>query len=285
MAKPLIKWAGGKSKLIDQLLELQPMYFRRVIEPFAGSAAFSLRFPEKLGIVADTNLPLVVFHSVIARLNPTDVFVMADMLDKEYNGLPDMETKSIFYYSARDDLNRLVKKIGTLAGDEYNELAMLFWFINKTCFNGLWRENKSGIFNVPWGKRTSVNLSGHDIDSAHQALRNKQVVQADFRFVVEAAQPGDLVYADPPYHTDSDSFTSYTARGFGAEQHKALAAKLKEAWKRGVHIMASNSDTELVRDLYGSWAELHEVDAHTAISRDPKSRGKRREFIIVAEAS
>lgn len=283
MTKPLLKWAGSKYKVLDRLLEFFPDKPRRIIEPFAGSAAVSLQFPRIRGIIADENMALVRFHAIVAGLPPSEILIQGGQLDMRYNGLETIEEKKHFYYALRDEFNAHVRDEVVSGSSDRVRTGMLLWFLNKTCFNGLWRENKKGQFNVPFGQRESLNLAGHDVEPVHKALRNKTMIHSDFGWTIRAAQPGDVIYADPPYYTEDGSFTSYSSTPFGREQHARLARELRDAHKRGVHIVASNSNTDFVRELY-EWAEIHEISAPTSISRDAKSRGKRRELVIRALA-
>jgi len=280
--KPLLKWAGSKYKLIDRLLPHFPNNMDRLIEPFVGSAAVSLQFPQIRGVVGDQNMALARFHAIVAGLEPREILLQAAQLDKQYNRLH-MEAKHEFYYAMRDEFNGHVRQERETGSSDRIRTGMLLWFLNKSCYNGLWRENRAGKFNVPFGWRESLNLAGHDVESVHKALQNKSVVHADFTTTIRRAWRGtDVIYADPPYHTESGAFTSYTGT-FGEEEHRQLAAELRSAWERRVTIIASNSDTELVRELYGDWASMIEVEAPTSISRNPDSRGMRKELIIVAK--
>jgi DNA adenine methylase len=205
-------------------------------------------------------MALARFHAIVAGLPPSELLIQGGQLDMRYNALETMEEKKHFYYALRDEFNAHVRDERLTGMSDRIRTGMLLWFLNKTCFNGLWRENKKGQFNVPFGKRESLNLAGHDVEPVHKALKNKEIYHCDFSWAIRASRPGDLIYCDPPYHTEKDAFTSYTGDGFGKEEHTRLARELREAYGRGVHVVISNSNTEFVRDLY-EWAEINEVKA------------------------
>jgi DNA adenine methylase len=278
---PIIKWAGGKRRLIDQILDLFPDKFNDIIEPFAGSAAVSLQFPEKFGVVCDINKPLTFFHATVAMSDPGELTEKAAELDDEYNSMETMAEREEMYYEARVRFNRYLSMMrpGERVSDEaQKEIAMLFWFLNKTGYNGLYRVNKKGQFNVPFGKRKKLRLANHDIPGAHDALKTKVIGFHGFRTSIMFASPGDVLYADPPYY--KENFTAYTANGFSERDHRDLASELFKARKRGVYVVVSNSDCPFVRELYRGM-DFHEVEGSTSISRSADGRGGRSELLIV----
>jgi DNA adenine methylase len=253
-SRPFLKWAGGKGQLLEQLRPLLPTHYRRYFEPFAGGAAlfFSLRPPRAL--LADVNAELIDCY-VATR---DDVEGVIKALGHYRYGVED-------YYRARAVDRTTLPLV---------ERAARTIYLNKTGYNGLYRVNRAGKFNVPMGRYTNPMLC--DAANLHACSRDLQRVDlrvADFEDIASRAKPGDFVYFDPPYVPVSDSadFTSYVPGGFGNDQQRRLAAVFTSLARRGVHAMLSNSDTPTVRELYRGFR----IDAVLA-ARFINSRGSRR---------
>jgi len=266
-AKPFVKWAGGKKQLAARLLELFPKTIKTYYEPFLGGGAifFALassgRF--KMAAVNDFNSELVNVYRVV-RDFPGELM---EQLQK----LP--ITKDIFLElraKRPEDFNPVRRAARTI-------------YLNKTGFNGLYRVNKAGIFNVPWGKYNNPSLFNEEnIKACSEALSQVKITEKDFAEVVQEAGSGDLVYFDPPYVelSKTSNFKSYTSSGFTLDDQYRLAACFRELRDRGSAVVASNSDTEIVRELYKDW-EIHEVQARRAINSKADRRGPVGELIIV----
>lgn len=265
--KSFIKWVGGKTQLLPHLLELAPKEFKSYHEPFLGGGALFFALEPETAYLSDFNPRLInAFRCVKEDLQG----VVSHMRTFK-------RTKECFY-EQRDLLN----KEGSVFFAEA-EAAARFIFLNKTCFNGLWRENAGGGMNVPYGgDRSGKFLDESNLMACSIALRasNLYLSSHDFGEVDNHADEGDFVYFDPPYiPLTATSFVDYTADGFGAPEQlrlRGLAVSLKS---RGVHVMLSNSDTPLVRELYKGF-DLHEVQARRSVNSDGMGRGKVGELII-----
>ena len=264
--RPFVKWAGGKRQLLEQLRPLLPTRFGRYFEPFAGGAALFFALGRKDAVLADMNAELI------------DVYLaVRDEVDAVIEALRGYRYGEAHYYRAREaDPGKL-----TLP-----QRAARTIYLNRTGYNGLYRVNRAGKFNVPMGRHTNPMLC--DADNLHacsRALRGTDIRVADFEAVASRAKAGDLVYFDPPYVPVSGTadFTSYVAGGFGAEQQRRLAALFARLAARGVHAVLSNSDTPAVRELYAGF-RIEKVLAARFINSRGSRRGKVGEVVVVGTA-
>lgn len=268
-----LKWCGSKGTLASTLSSLLlPMLAQggRYIEPFLGSAAvfFALRARGWKGeaILSDLLEPLVNFYSEISPF-PEIVYRVTLDIEAGYRASND---KRAYYKHQRQNFNE------GLGGPCYR--AGLFLWLNHRCFNGLWRTNKEGKFTTDWGGPRSYLPSLARLQEASRHLENAWPYCTDFEWTIAQTQPGDVVYADPPYAVGY----RYYAGSFN-EQHQArLASCLKAAWERGVTVIASNSDTPEIRVLY-SWAEITPVSLRYRVSRENWTKGQ--EVILVARGA
>lgn len=273
MARPFIKWAGGKTQLLPELLRHAPQRFGRYHEPFIGSAAlfFALHARGRLtgAVLSDSNAELIgVYRSVRDAVEP-----LIDALRGHAVHAGDRD----YYYEVR----------GWDRRPDWPERAMVeraarMIFLNKTCFNGLHRVNRSGHFNVPFGRYDNPTVCDEpNLRAASGALQGVELLVTDFESVLERVAPGDLVYFDPPYLplSATSSFTAYTRDAFGATQHRRLAAVFAALVERGCHTLLSNSSNPLVTELYGSYP-MSEVAARRAINSVAARRGMIREIIV-----
>lgn len=236
--KPFLRWAGGKSRLVSKLLPYVPPSdsYERYIEPFLGSGALFFKLEPKSAILADMNLHLINCYRQIAW-KPNDV----------WNKLQEHKTQDSrkYYDSVRDS----GLDTGTVV-----ERAAFFLYLNKTAFNGIFRVNKSGKFNVPYGTKRSDDswISLEELKSVSKCLRVAEFKVGSFEDTCKEAKKGDFVYLDPPYPPlrKSANFTHYTADGFGAEDQKKVAETFKALHEKGCLVMMSNSDQEVIRGLY-----------------------------------
>ncbi len=264
--KPFVRWAGGKTQLLPKLLEFAPKQFNCYYEPFVGSGALYYALQPSSAVLNDTNSKLI--NAYIHVCNDVQSVI---------SHLRTLERSKVCYYQQRELLNaEKIEQLDALS-------AARFIFLNKTCFNGLWRENAKGYFNVPYGgdrKRSShVNMLNL-IECSIRLRCSTKFMNLDFENAVSTAQEGDFVYFDPPYiPIKTSSFVDYTSQGFDYKQHLRLrdvATKLKS---RGVQVMISNSDTQLTRQIYAEF-NCHEVLARRNINRNASGRGKVGELII-----
>jgi len=261
-AKPVLKWAGGKTQLLPILLRALPRAYERYLEPFMGGGALLFRLAIPGAIAGDSNQDLMQFYSVL-REDP-------DELAKAAGSIP--VTKTDFYRVRSADPSSLGRV----------ERAARFLYLNKTCYNGLYRVNRRGHFNTPFGGRTNVRVVDRAaLRRASGVLKETELLAADYREVLRGAQPGDLVYLDPPYVAlgGYSDFKRYTRELFDHRMHVDLASEVRGASDRGVRVLLSNSGTETVRSLYHGF-HIAEVDATRQINCKPSGRGRITELLI-----
>ncbi|HEX3772319.1 MAG TPA: DNA adenine methylase [Polyangiaceae bacterium] len=261
-ARPFLKWAGGKGQLLAQLRPLLPAAYRRYFEPFAGGAALFFALAPKRAVLADVNAELVDCYKA-AR----------DDVDGVIAALGEHRYEAEHYYRVR-----AVDPASLAPADR----AARTIYLNRTGYNGLYRVNRAGKFNVPMGRYTNPLLCDADnLRACSKALAGVVVRRADFEQAVEGARAGDFVYFDPPYVPVSDTadFTSYVPGGFGADQQRRLADLFAALARRGVHAVLSNSDTPSVRDLYRGF-RIHRVLASRHINSRGTRRGKVGEVVV-----
>ena len=239
---PFVKWAGGKRQLIPQIREGMPEKYNDYYEPFVGGGAVIFDLLPANALINDINKALINTYRIIC--NESDAFL------KEVNRLDnDMwEDGKKYYYSIREHYN------DKLMRSEYDvELAALFVFINKHCFNGLYRVNGKGLFNVPYNNSRRVSVDEDVIIATSEYLRGVTIIDGDFEQACKNAKKGDFVFIDSPYAPlNPTSFESYTKEGFDIESHKRLAKLYDELTARGCYCMLTNHNTELINELYGN---------------------------------
>jgi len=265
--RPFVKWAGGKTSLLPILMMYIPNSFRRYFEPFLGGGAlFFALYREGLikeAILSDVNKELMdTYLAIRDRLNEVIDILNSYPHDRD------------FYYMLRS------KDPSTLS---LPERAARFIYLNKTAYNGLYRVNRKGQFNVPFGRYKNPNYKDFEnLRAVSEALKVADLRCTSFEFVLDFARSGDFIYFDPPYHPVSDtaSFTQYTSDGFTQEHQKKLAEVFKELSKRGVYAMLSNSDTPFIRELYRGF-RLIEIEAPRFINSNSRRRKGWRELLIL----
>lgn len=239
---PFVKWAGGKRQLIPQIRDRMPEKYNDYYEPFVGGGAVIFDLLPVNALINDINKALINTYRTIC--NEPDAFL------KEVNRLDnDMwEDGKKYYYSIREHYN------DKLMRSEYDvELAALFVFINKHCFNGLYRVNGKGLFNVPYNNSRRVSIDEDVIMATSEYLRGVTIKDGDFEQACKNAKKGDFVFIDSPYAPlNPTSFGSYTKEGFDIESHKRLAKLYDELTARGCYCMLTNHNTELINELYGN---------------------------------
>jgi DNA adenine methylase len=267
VASPIVKWVGGKTKLLPELIARMPERFNRYYEPFAGGAALFFRLAPKRAVLADSNPDLIGLYTAVAA----DVNAVIRRLQAHRD-----HHDEAHYYDMRTRWNDRDHEWST------PERAAAFIYLNKTCFNGLWRVNRSGAFNVPIGRYTDPPICVPEaLRAAQQVLSRAEIRRADYRTAVKDARAGDFLYFDPPYDpvTTTSSFTSYTADAFGADEQRALADTARELVARGCHVMLSNSDTPFMRSIYKGF-RIDRVKCARAINSNAAKRGDVDELII-----
>ncbi len=264
-AKPFVKWAGGKRQLLDELTKGLPG-FENYHEPFLGGGALFFRLEAerkiKTAYLSDSNGELINTYSVIkSRV----LELMAELSSPIY------ANNETAYYKIR--ASRPASKI---------ERAARFIYLNKTAFNGLYRVNSKGGFNVPFGRYTNpMILDSKNLMLVHRALQTDELYCGDFTVVQKNAKQGDLVYFDPPYFpiSKTSNFTSYTKDGFFENEQMKLMRTFKALDARGCYVLLSNSHSDLIADLYAEF-NPEVVYASRAINCKGDKRGKIKELIV-----
>lgn len=263
-AKPFLKWAGGKRQLLPELLKHVPEKIRTYREPFLGGGALFFALADRLtdARLSDANAELVTAYDGIKHF---DLGRIESLLRHHES------THSREHF-------RSVREARDLPW--YAATARMI-YLNRAGFNGLYRVNKSGQFNVPWGKRETVSFDYDNLRACSSALQSAQVFTADFRVAIAEAQDGDFVYCDPPYVPNSETanFTTYTRDGFTLEDQHALKRCALAAKERGANVLLSNSDTWKTREIYEGW-NMRTVQARRSINRDGAKRGPVGELLI-----
>jgi len=239
--RPLMKWAGGKTQLLPQLVAAVPPAYGRYIEPFVGGGALFFHLRPAEAVVADSNGELISMYRAVA-----------DDPDAVFESLQLMKNTEEFFYEIRS------RDWSTLPA---TEAAARMLFLNRACFNGLYRVNRKGEFNVPFGRYTRLSLPdlGH-LRTAARVLRSAEIVEGDYLAVLSRyAPPGDLVFLDPPYvpvGVDSD-FKRYTKEQFSEDDHRRLATEVHRLVDLGCNVLLTNANHPLVHELYkGFQAEV-----------------------------
>ena len=239
---PFAKWAGGKRQLIPQIRERMPEQFNNYYEPFVGGGAVIFELLPQNAVINDINRALINAYQMICE-HPQEFLQEINRLDAEM-----WEDGKEYYYSLREHYNDKLMK------EEFDvELAALFVFINKHCFNGLYRVNGKGLFNVPYNNSRRSSVDEKSIMEISEYLRNVRIISGDFEVACEGAGEGDFVFIDSPYAPlNPTSFESYTKEGFDIESHRRLANLFDELTTRGCYCMLTNHNTELINELYGN---------------------------------
>ena len=273
-ATPIIKWVGGKGRLLSQLAPLLPPAAeeRRHVEPFIGGGAmFFARRPER-ALLSDVNPELIGVYKAVRD----DV----DGVISELSRLASAGHAAEAYYGVRTRYN--AERRARASKTTQTSRAAMFVYLNKTCFNGLHRVNRSGEFNVPAGKYKNPRiLDAENLRAASAALANADLRCAGFEELLGSARPGDFVYLDPPYVPASTTanFTAYAQDGFGPADQERLRDVYRELDRRGCRLMLSNSDVPAVRELYREW-RIDVVMAPRAVSCDGAGRQSVAEVVV-----
>jgi len=273
MAEPVLKWAGGKRQLLPQIMELMPRDFkdRRFHEPFFGGGAVTFYIEPKSGTINDINKKLINFY-----------VVLRDFVDELIEDAKQHKNEKEYYYRVRAEFNRIVREGFEIPNIR---LASLLLYLNKTAYNGLYRENKKGEFNVPFGRYKNPTIVDEErLRQASKVLKNLEIYNIDFSYILDIAKPGDVVYFDPPYHPVSDTakFTQYYKDDFSPEDQVRLRDVCLELHEKGVFFILSNSYAQPVRKLYEGIEhfDVITVYAKRAINSKADRRGPVKEILV-----
>lgn len=269
--KPFVKWAGGKRQILDKLKKYAPDEFNTYYEPFIGGGALLFELSPKKAVINDSNKELMNVYNVL--VDEKKFSKMCKVLNSY-----EVNHNEEFYYEIR---NKDRNKVAYSRLSDYTKAARTI-YLNKACFNGLYRVNSKNEFNVPFGKKEKVNTydGGNLITvSNYLTMNDIKILSVDFEEAVKDAKKGDFVYFDPPYDSDTATFNSYTEEGFGKEEQRRLARVFKELDERGVYVMLSNHNTMLVNELYKDY-NIHVIEAKRNINSKGNKRGNVEELII-----
>ncbi len=272
--QPFVKWAGGKRGLLEQILPLFPKKFNDYYEPFVGGGAVFFELfskgilKNKKVILSDINSELVNTYNVIKN-NPFELISKLEEYKEQHS--------KEFYYQIRElDRKEDYKNFSNI------EKATRFIYLNKTCFNGLYRVNKKGYFNTPMGSYKNPNIVDRNVIlSASEALKNVTIKHQSFKEVLKEAKKDDLVYFDPPYYplNDTSNFTSYDSNCFLEDEQFELFEVFDKLSDMDVKVVQSNSDTDFIKELYKKY-DIKIVNANRFINSKSNGRGKITEVLI-----
>ena len=258
---PFLKWAGGKRWLVTQYSHLFPTNIQHLIEPFCGSSAIFFSLKPTTSTLSDTNTRLI--EGYISIRDDVDKFV------ELFNSFASRHSRT-FYYELRD------KQFS-----DPTERAAQFVYLNRVCFNGIYRENLSGKFNVPLGSKDSAKLSTDDFYAVSNALASTHLLNCDFQQIIDNSKLGDLIYVDPPYVTkhNFNGFAKYNQKIFSWDDQERLANAVIRAHLRGVSIILSNADHPDVRALYEPHLQVFSLERPTVIASKSEYRGRTTEMV------
>lgn len=284
--KPFIKWAGGKSQLLDEIRKKYPAKIERYCEPFVGGGAVLLdvlaNFQPKEVLINDINPELTNTYIQI-RDNAEGVIAALSEMQGDFWNMDDKKRKE-YFYSKRERFNELIK-----INASTEEKAVLFIFINKTCFNGLYRVNGKGLYNVPIGSYKKPPIcDAENIRLISGLLQNVKVQCGDYSECADFIDDNTFVYIDPPYRplSETSSFTSYAKTEFGDEQQIQLGHFIEKISEKGAKVAASNSDPHNIDENDNFFDEIYKmfkierVSAKRMINSDSKGRGTISELLI-----
>jgi DNA adenine methylase len=271
--RPFLKWAGGKSQLLAQYSELFPKTYRNYYEPFLGGGAVFFNLRPKRSFLSDINLEIINVYRCIRD----QVEGIITQLHHHY-----LHHDESYYYDVRSRVEETAEWFWT--GNNVERAARIL-YLNKTCFNGLYRENSKGHFNVPIGRYKNPSIYDPDLLRAcAKQLKTARIEPVGFEDVLRRARSSnDFVYFDPPYHplNQTSSFTSYTRYSFNEADQIRLRDTFERLRDRGVHVMLSNSDCEFIRDLYSGF-NIHTIYASRNINSQGSKRGKITEVLVTS---
>jgi DNA adenine methylase len=274
--RPFAKWVGGKRQLVQQFKDMNlypPEGFdpqkATYFEPFVGGGAMFFDLLPQKAFLSDMNAELVTTYNVIK----SDVEALIKELKKHKKN----DNKEYFLKVRAQDL----AKLSDIA------IASRFIYLNRTGFNGMYRVNRSGQFNIPYANNKNPLICDEEnLQKVHDALKNTKILHQDYKKVLEKAKKGDFVYFDPPYYpvNATSSFTSYTKEGFFEKEQEELKDAFVELHKRGCFVMLSNSDTPFINELYSGInksIKIHKVYAGRSINSKGTGRGKIKEVVVI----
>jgi len=273
LAQPFLKWAGGKRQLLPEIRKYIPKRRGLYFEPFVGAGAVFFDVQPQEALINDANKELINCYRVI-KANPEDLINLTRQ-HQQHN------TREYYYHLRSLDRETSFKTLSEV------ERAARIIYLNKTCYNGLFRVNSQGQFNVPYGNYRDPQIIDNIIIRAVSRYLNEaqvEITDDDFEEAVSGAERGDFVYFDPPYDplTDTASFTGYDLNDFAKDEQKRLKKVCDDLTHRGCQVLLSNSATDFIYDLYSDKSRytIKEVEAGRRINSIPTGRGKINELLI-----
>lgn len=270
LISPILKWVGGKRQLLDEIMPNINHNCLTYIEPFVGGGAVFFELQPNKAIINDYNTELINVYEMV-RYNPDELIKALQEHDKN--------NSEEYFYEVRG-LDR-TKEFGNL--DNIEKAARIL-YLNKTCYNGLYRVNSAGQFNSPYGKYKNPNIVNATTIKAMSKFLNKsgiEILNGDYKVAMRRARKGAFVYLDPPYMpiSSSSSFTGYTENGFGYDKQVELKQECDKLRSKGISFLLSNSDCPEIRDLYYDYS-IRTVQAKRSINSNTKKRGEINEVLI-----
>jgi len=260
--RPFLKWAGGKTQLISNLSEYIPIVFNKYIEPFIGGGAFFFYLNPTKSVISDSNEELIITYKEV-RDNVEDIIIILEKYKNE---------ESFFYK---------IRELNTTALSNAERAARLI-YLNKTCFNGLYRVNKKGQFNVPFGKRSGEFLNRDLLRDSSEFLQHTEIIHSDYLNILKKyAEKNDFIFLDPPYYPVGkfSDFKRYTKEFFYHEDHLNLKKEFDRLVSLGCNVILTNSDHPFILDLYKEY-EIRILDTKRLISSNPETRMGRDIMVI-----
>ncbi|MEH2332303.1 DNA adenine methylase [Nostoc sp.] len=263
--RPFLKWAGGKSRLIQQYIPYFPKSYKNYYEPFLGGGAVFFYLQPSAAILTDINAELINTYCCVRDRVEELIYLL-----KEHK----VRHGKDYYYSVRNNSS----------GTDIEKAARLI-YLNKTCFNGLYRVNSQGKFNVPLGRYENPNICPENLlRLASKALATSKIKHTNFVDVLNyATNSDDFIYFDPPYYpvSETSDFTGYSSYRFAKDQQVELKNVFETLAEHGVKVMLSNSDCEFIREIYSRF-NIHTISASRAINSNAKKRGKITELLVTS---
>lgn len=270
-AKPFLQWVGGKREMVAQYTQLFPKEFNRYFEPFFGGGALFFHLAPDKAFLNDINPELVITYRAVKE-NPEAIIDILSILRRKHS-------KEL--YMAVRALDREYDLLGDFTSEE---IAARMIYLNQTCFNGIYRVNKNGQFNVPIGSSLNrVICDPYAIRNASVALKGTEMTSVDFEKTLDDVKRGDFVYLDPPYHPISEysDFTRYTKEKFYKKDQLRLRDAFANLAQKGAYVMLSNSDAEFIREIYNEF-NIHEVSSGRLLNSRAEKRNKVTELVITS---
>lgn len=265
MTRPFLKWPGGKNWFVKSYAHLMPTEFQRYIDPFLGGGSIFFHLEPNGAIISDSNQELILTYRAI-RDHWGEVNDLLQIHKQNHS--------KEYYYNVRNERPA-----------EISEMAARMIYLNRTCFNGIYRVNRNGVFNVPIGTRDSILFEYDHFEQKSELLRRTEIISCDFEETINRAGRNDLLFCDPPYTVfhDNNGFIKYNERLFLWTDQVRLANAIHRAKERGVKILVTNADHEAIRDLYADQDySILEISRYSSISGKKESRSQYHELIVSA---